>query len=103
MCGIAGVLRLDGPPSGEDVAAVLAMLDVQTHRGPDDWGLLLPRALATAATMPHAARDPEHVSTYDDADPGPGAVMGARRLAIIDRSARGRMPMGDAARRRWVT
>ncbi len=103
MCGIAGILRLDGRPTAEDVAAVLAMLDAQTHRGPDDWGLLLPSSLAGTRSLPPAAQDRDHVSTYADHEAGPGAVMGARRLAIIDRSPRGRMPMGDVAGRRWVT
>ena len=95
MCGLAGVVRWSGRPSGEDVAAVLSMLDAQAHRGPDDWGLVLPRSLAHGGGLPVAARDPDHVRTYDDGAMGPAAILGARRLSIVDLSARGRMPMGD--------
>src|SRR6266542_1094925 len=45
MCGIAGLLKLDGRFSHSDVEAVIRMLDAQTHRGPDDWGLLLPHTV----------------------------------------------------------
>ena len=102
MCGLAGVVRWSGRPSGEDVAAVLAMLDAQAHRGPDDWGLVVPRSLAQAGGLPVAARDPDHVRTYDDDGVRPGAVLGARRLSILDLTSRGRMPMGEARGRLWV-
>jgi len=43
MCGIAGIFKLSSDMTVDDVSAVLEMLDAQFHRGPDDWGLLLPR------------------------------------------------------------
>lgn len=102
MCGLAGVVRLSGRPSGEDVGAVLSMLDAQAHRGPDDWGLVVPRSLAQGGGLPVAARDPDHVRTYDDDGVRPGAVLGARRLSILDLTSRGRMPMGEARGRLWL-
>ena len=54
MCGIAGLLSLDGAPVG--AAEVRRMCDALRHRGPDDEG-------------------------YHEA---PGVVLGMRRLSIID-------------------
>lgn len=69
MCGIAGILNLDGRPAGEEERrAVAAMLAAMAHRGPDDRGV---------ATL------------------GP-ACLGAVRLAILDLSPRGHMPMTTA-------
>jgi asparagine synthase (glutamine-hydrolysing) len=104
MCGIAGLMRLDGRVTVEDVGAVLRMLDVQRHRGPDDWGLLLPDATARSRELgPLLGRlDPAHVMTYPVERSSPMAVLGVRRLAILDRSPRGRMPMGSASGRGWL-
>jgi len=104
MCGIAGLMRLDGRVTVEDVGAVLRMLDAQGHRGPDDWGLLLPNAAARSRELgPLLDRlDPAHVMTYPVDSAGPATVLGVRRLAILDRSPRGRMPMGSADRRGWL-
>lgn len=68
MCGIAGVIHLDGegPPETERVRAMLAAM---AHRGPDD--------LRVAAL--------------------PAATLGNCRLAIVD-PERSRQPMGDRAR-----
>ncbi len=54
MCGIAGLMRWDGPaPTAADAHA---MCDVMVHRGPDDEGLYV----------------------------GDGVALGMRRLSIID-------------------
>src|SRR3972149_1772560 len=104
MCGIAGLMKLAGPLTVEDIGAVLRMLEAQVHRGPDDWGLLLPdSAMANADVRALLGpADTAHVRTYPSAPDSPGAVLGARRLAIIDPSSRGRMPMGTADGRRWI-
>jgi len=104
MCGIAGVFRITGSVAVEDVSAVLRMLDVQRHRGPDDWGLLVP---STAVREPDTRAllsrlDPDHIRTYDSEVRAPAIVLGSRRLSIIDRSPHGRMPMGTDDGRRWV-
>jgi len=69
MCGLAGVFRLDGQPAGEEERRVVArMLETLAHRGPDARGL---------ATI------------------GP-TCLGSVRLAILDLSPAGHMPMADA-------
>lgn len=64
MCGIVGAATTEPTiPLGEDV--LRTMCDVIAHRGPDDNGLYLQ----------------------------PGIALGSRRLAILDLSERGHMPM----------
>jgi asparagine synthase (glutamine-hydrolysing) len=63
MCGIAGLLSLDGSPP--DLCAVEAMTDALAHRGPDD------RACEVRGPV----------------------SFGHRRLSIIDLSSNGRQPM----------
>jgi asparagine synthase (glutamine-hydrolysing) len=65
MCGIAGVVSLNGAPASEELVG--AMTSVIAHRGPDDEG--------TWAGGPVA--------------------LGNRRLAIIDLSPAGHQPMVD--------
>ena len=104
MCGIAGIFRLTGRPRTLDGAAVLRMMDAQFHRGPDDWGILAPDSLAADPGFRSLveARGPDHLHTYSHAGSEPGAVLGTRRLCILDLSTRGRMPMGSADGRLWV-
>jgi asparagine synthase (glutamine-hydrolysing) len=64
MCGIAGVLSLDGAPRREDVAS---MAELQRHRGPDDAGVML--------------------------DEGAGVGLAHSRLSILDLSSAGHQPM----------
>jgi asparagine synthase (glutamine-hydrolysing) len=71
MCGIAGIVSLDGRPVDE--AEVRAMVSVMTHRGPDDEGI-------------HAAD---------------GAVLGMRRLSIVDVAA-GQQPLCDESGQIWA-
>ncbi len=98
MCGIAGVWRFDSAPRLKDAVAVVEMLEAERHRGPDDWGLLVPAPLADLPALRSllSARglSGEHLQAYDG--PGaPGGVLGARRLAVVDPSPRGRMPMAS--------
>ncbi len=70
MCGIAGAVgAID--PSLE--TSVRAMMDAQVHRGPNGEGLF------TTAS-------------------GPGAILGFRRLAVLDLSPNGHQPMVDERR-----
>jgi len=64
MCGIAGIVHVDRHRT-VDPEALRAMSDALAHRGPDDAG--------------------EHISA--------GAALASRRLAIVDTSSLGRMPM----------
>lgn len=75
MCGLAGLVSTGSQRAGaEHEALVRRMCDIQAHRGPDDSGtILLDRV-----------------------------VLGSRRLAIIDLSPAGHMPMSDAAGRWWI-
>jgi len=105
MCGIAGIFRVNGRLTSEDVAAVLKMMEAEVHRGPDDWGILLPdEALQDAQVRGLLSSfEPSHIRTYRGPVAAPAAVLGARRLSIIDLSPRGRMPMGTADGLVWIT
>ena len=74
MCGIAGLVRSEALHPA-DVHAVRRMISAQTHRGPNDSGL------------------------YSDAQ----AILGHRRLAILDLSAAGRQPMSNEDGSLWIT
>src|SRR5215831_17516401 len=73
MCGIAGLFRHAGV-TPEDEAAVTRMSKAQRHRGPDADGQVV--------------RD--------------RAVLGHRRLAIIDLSDAGRQPMTNEDGSLWI-
>jgi len=105
MCGIAGIFRLTGRPVAADVAAVFRMMDAQRHRGPDDWGILVPASLAADPDVRSLieARGPDHLRCYPHTGSGPGAILGTRRLSVLDLSPRGRMPMGGSDGRLWVS
>jgi asparagine synthase (glutamine-hydrolysing) len=111
MCGIAGLYKFDGRFTREDVEAVLRMLDAQTHRGPDDWGILVPRTLLEREEVQGLLeeRGLDHVSSYEGSYAGPAVILGSRRLSILDLSTRGRMPMsnkagaGQASGTTWIT
>ena len=74
MCGIAGLVNWG------DVAALQRMTEVQRHRGPDDHG-----------TVEHRRADGAFVG------------LGSRRLAILDLSPAGHMPMATADGRYTIT
>jgi asparagine synthetase B (glutamine-hydrolysing) len=99
MCGIAGVFTVERPVDADLVAAVLRMLDRQVHRGPNDWGILLPEG-ALRDDQVRSLLEPrgwEHVRTYPGGVHAPAAILGTRRLSILDLSTAGRMPMGTPA------
>jgi len=73
MCGICGIAYADGFRS-PDESQLIAMCDALQHRGPDDAGHWI--------------------------DGGIG--LGSRRLAILDLSPRGHMPMTTASARSWI-
>jgi asparagine synthase (glutamine-hydrolysing) len=73
MCGICGII----PDNRERIVSggqLLAMRDALMHRGPDDAGQYL----------------------------APGVALGSRRLAILDLSPRGHMPMSTPGGRYWI-
>jgi asparagine synthase (glutamine-hydrolysing) len=74
MCGICGIVYVDrAHPVSE--SQLLAMNHALVHRGPDDSG--------------------HYVAG--------GIGLGSRRLAILDLSPRGHMPMSSARGRYWIT
>lgn len=75
MCGIAGLIKLDGAVVPEDIRMTRRMGSDQAHRGPDDEGL------------------------YHDHR----AVLVHRRLSIIDLSASGHQPMCNEDGAIWIT
>ncbi|HET6403734.1 MAG TPA: asparagine synthase (glutamine-hydrolyzing) [Candidatus Thermoplasmatota archaeon] len=86
MCGIAGY-RVFGRLAPADVAVIRRMTDVMRHRGPNDEGQLL---LRVADGARWDARDAAPPIEHD-------VALGNRRLAIVDLSPAGHMPMWDAA------
>lgn len=70
MCGLAGAVSSGARRFRTDEASIRAMTDALIHRGPDDSGLWV--------------------------DAQAGVVLGSRRLAIIDLSAAGHMPMNSS-------
>jgi asparagine synthase (glutamine-hydrolysing) len=73
MCGICGIVSID-PAGPIPQSELLAMRDVLAHRGPDDSGDYL----------------------------AAGIGLGSRRLAILDLSDRGHMPMRTSDGRYWI-
>ena len=74
MCGICGIVH-PNPNFPIAESTLLAMRDTMTYRGPDDAGYYL----------------------------APGIALGSRRLAILDLSAQGHMPMRTSDGRYWIT
>lgn len=72
MCGIAGIVRLDGASVSADRIGVLT--DLIAHRGPDDAGV--------------------HVDGH--------VGLGHRRLAIVDLSPAGHQPMPSSDGSLWI-
>ncbi|MEX2150317.1 MAG: asparagine synthase (glutamine-hydrolyzing) [Steroidobacteraceae bacterium] len=75
MCGLAGLIHLDDAPAGrEDESVVRSMCDLLAYRGPDHAGIMSVGA----------------------------ACLGSRRLAILDLSPAGNMPMTESSGRWWI-
>jgi len=98
MCGIAGIVNLDGRPL--DSRQLRSMLRVIHHRGPDDGGFALidrPRRSIRSfsdADCTEAQRLKNPVLT-DDAGGSASIGFGHRRFSIIDLSAAGHQPYVD--------
>jgi len=73
MCGLTGVAFRDASHLSS-AHTLIAMRDALRHRGPDDAG--------------------HHLA--------PGIALASRRLAILDLSERGHMPMSTPDRRYWI-
>jgi len=87
MCGITGLLSLQGAPI--DPTVLQRMTDRQAHRGPDGEGFLLGDTL-----VPHTRQ-------WDGRAPV-RVALGHRRLAILDLSDRGLQPMSAGDGKCWI-
>ncbi len=94
MCGIAGILGLDGAPV--DPGALHRMAALMAHRGPDGQGFAAFPADHTAP--PLLWRDPRQAPRLADAPIG----LAHRRLAILDLTETGHQPMGSPDGRYWI-
>jgi asparagine synthase (glutamine-hydrolysing) len=80
MCGICGILKLNGQPV--DATVGQRMMDLLWHRGPDDSGSLILQAPASQTS--------------------PSIFLGHRRLKIIDLSEAARQPLANEDGMIWV-
>ncbi len=71
MCGIAGLIN------GSNSESLVRMVDIQSHRGPDDWG----------------------IEWFDEHQSG----LAHRRLSIVDLSSAGHQPMVNKRGDKWIT
>ena len=83
MCGIAGGIWND-PKLALDRTTLERMVDVLTHRGPDDAGIYF-----------------DHSTSCPSSEIPTGVALGARRLAIIDVES-GQQPIGNEDGTVWV-
>src|SRR5579863_1452433 len=74
MCGISGYYSLSGTISSEHVAAARQVTSLLAHRGPDDCGF------------------------FQDST----AILGHRRLSILDLSSVGHQPMCNEDSTVWI-
>jgi asparagine synthase (glutamine-hydrolysing) len=95
MCGILGVLSLEGRPI--DLRVLQEMNDLQAHRGPDGEGFLL----ASDRGGDSRARFVRTTAEWDEHNPV-HLALGHRRLAIIDLSDRGLQPMTVDDGSTWI-
>lgn len=100
MCGICGVFDI-----GHRLGSIVSMNKVQAHRGPDDEGYLF----INTATREHRLAAGEDTAgelalpLAAELDTSQCTlVLGSRRLAILDLSPAGHMPMSYADGRCWV-
>ncbi|HET8924044.1 MAG TPA: asparagine synthase (glutamine-hydrolyzing) [Candidatus Acidoferrum sp.] len=83
MCGIAGIIDLDG----FDPQTLVAMTHLVTHRGPDGFGFTF------CEPGPHAPVETIHNENRLPHLARPVIGLGNRRLAILDVTPLGNMPM----------
>ncbi len=116
MCGIAGIVSLDG--ACVDPAALRAMANALAHRGPDDAGFVFLRPGSDSGegggwcefVDPAFKHKNEHLPVFGGpmfreelALGGLRVGLAHRRLSIIDVTHRGHQPMPSSDRRLWVT
>jgi asparagine synthase (glutamine-hydrolysing) len=109
MCGISALFAPNGDARLRDVVAMNALI---AHRGPDSEGYVV---LDTGSARPYSGAFTDPACSAGDTPFAPVAaaeaagatsglaVLGHRRLSILDLSASGHQPMSYAAGRLWIT
>jgi asparagine synthase (glutamine-hydrolysing) len=95
MCGITGIVALNGRPVDLDV--LQRMNDAQAHRGPDGEGF----AVSWQESHGFCSAFLRHTRQGRSAPPA-RVALGHRRLAILDLSERGLQPMSAGASGAWI-
>jgi asparagine synthase (glutamine-hydrolysing) len=93
MCGIAGIVA----PSGFDPQVLISMTHAAKHRGPDGFGTVY--FDLRSDTSAECFHDRDEAPSFES----PSLGLGARRLAILDLSAMGNLPMHIDDGRLWIT
>ena len=114
MCGIAGIINLQGSPISS-VAPLLNMTARMAHRGPDDEGYLLvePGGILISAYGEDSSLPQNGEASYIPGFPKKHihsfltekftVALGHRRLSIVDLSPYGHQPMTTPDQRYWIT
>jgi asparagine synthase (glutamine-hydrolysing) len=101
VCGICGIFD-----SERRLAAIAEMNQLQRHRGPDDEGYLFVNT-ATLRCCAAIGVDTAHVSGGIRHEHVPASefdlALGSRRLAVLDLSPAGHMPMTFEGGAFWIT
>lgn len=97
MCGIAGIISLDGHPV--DPLSIFKMNRLVMHRGPDSGGYLWLKKNGIGWSAKEGKREDEWTSLGPD---GLTAAFGHRRLSILDLSEAGRQPMASQDGQQWI-
>jgi asparagine synthase (glutamine-hydrolysing) len=101
MCGICGILD-----SRNSVTPISAMNQAQAHRGPDDEGYVFINTSTHEWTVAGGNSTPVELDliSHTMVDGGKyNLALGNRRLAILDLSPAGHMPMACANGKLWLT
>lgn len=105
MCGITGIYD-----EKSRLTAIAMMNQVQRHRGPDDEGYLFInsqnqqwQAAFGQETAPQSAASPLLLDLREVPTAQYDLVLASRRLAILDLSPAGHMPMAYGDGKLWVT
>ena len=112
MCGIAGILSLNGQPISKKL--ISSMAAIMAHRGPDDEGYLFVDARTGTWQIAGGKDTPEAIYgarlsytpelSLDELAYEPANLcLGTRRLAIVDLSPAGHQPMSYADGGLWIT